>query len=388
MRPRKVSRRRKLLESLEQRLCLAVDVNLTSGLLAITGDADGALKIDIAEVTVDNNPVMAVTVADNGAAIGAPVPLTDLTSGMQIKLGGTDAGADDDVSIDLGGQSVPRITADLGSGNNNLTVSDGTVAGSLTVRSGSGNDTVHIASDATINGLVTLALGGGANAVAVDGDAKFVLVLDGNGDDSITIGETAAIDRLFASLGSGTNNVSIAGVVSGSVDVAGGRDADTLDISGSAGSVFALLGSGDNLVTISGDVTKSAIISGGNGGDTIDISGDVGGQVLANLGGGTNSLSLAGAVGGNVGYTGGQGKDTLNLAATATVGGNVVAHLAGGENAVTQLGAIGNNLLVVTTNPDDAPRIQVEGSVAGQTLIRTSRPKLRDLFDRLRELFN
>jgi hypothetical protein len=387
MRPRKVPTPRRALESLEPRLCLAVDVNLTGGLLSVTGDAGPTLKIEVAEVTVDNNQVMAVTVSDPDP-IGSPILLSDVTSGLQMKLSGDGDGANDNVSVDLGGQTLPRITADLGSGNNSLTIANGEVRGAVTVRSGDGDDTVAIHEDVTINGLLTLALGAGANNAAIDGDAKLVFVRTGSGDDAVTLGETAAIDRLFATLGNGTNSLNVAGTVSGAIDASGGNGDDSVSVTGSTGGLLALLGGGENQVALSGDVLRNAVIASGNGGDNVEVSGNVGGQLLVNLGGGTNQLSLSGKVDGNVGYTGGQGKDTVNLAATTTVGGSVVAHLAGGENSVTHLGAIGNNLLVVTTNPDDAPRIKVEGTVAGQTLIRTSRPRLRDLFDRLRELFN
>jgi hypothetical protein len=382
MRPKQARRRLRSLETLEQRLALTVGVELNNGLLSITGDADGPVAVLVGTQTFGTETALGVTVVDNGAPIGTPVRLTELTSGVQVKLNGTGVGADDQVTIDLGDQTLRHLNVDLGEGTNRLTIANGTISRSVSVRGGSGADTVTVAADAVLDSTLMLSLGSGANSINIAGDVGTVLARTNEGLDQLAIVAGAIVDHLFAKLGNGENASIIEGIVARVANVDGGNGDDNLTITGTVNNLVALLGSGNNDVTITGDVTKTAAITTrSNGTDNVTVTGDVGGSLLVNLANGTNTLNVGGLVGGAIGYLGTQGNDTVALASTGTVNGNVVLELGGGDNVVTSAALIAKNLLVLSTNPNDADNITVtEGTVAGDTTIRTSRPRFRDLF--------
>ena len=141
-----VPHRRSRFESLEKRLALAVTAAVTDGSLIIKGDADGAVQI--VAVSAGNYEVR-----DNGALIAdsttGSTTLTDVTKDIKIKID-TTAGADNTVTLDLNGQTVNQVSANLGNGANSFTVSNGTAA-SLVYQGGSGADTVELDTPITGN---------------------------------------------------------------------------------------------------------------------------------------------------------------------------------------------------------------------------------------------
>jgi hypothetical protein len=89
----------------------------------------------------------AYQVTDNGVVIADSTALTGVTKDIKINIDQT-AGADNTVSLDLGGQTVDHVIANLGNGANSLTVSNGTAA-SLSYAGGSGADMVELDSAIT-----------------------------------------------------------------------------------------------------------------------------------------------------------------------------------------------------------------------------------------------
>ena len=137
MRSKKKSFRGWRVERLEDRRLLAVDVQVLSGDLVVSGTATGAV-----EITAQSDGSYIVT--EGGTSVGTFTGVTD-----DIKVTLDSAGeTDDTVTLDLGGKTVDSVTVNLGGGDNALTVKNGTIGSSLSVRGGSGDDTLTIATDA------------------------------------------------------------------------------------------------------------------------------------------------------------------------------------------------------------------------------------------------
>ena len=182
----KPTRRTRLfgIEQLEGRLCLSVTAQVTAGALIVEGLADGPVEIKAVEQGK-------FEVTDNGALIAT---VEGVTKDVRIKLDAGGGTTDDQVTLDLAGTAVTRVTADLGGGNNQFVVKGGTVNGGLTYRGGSGDDSVRIDADAVVKGQAVLQLRGGDNSLDVQGNlGRNLAVLATSGDDVLQIGPDARI---------------------------------------------------------------------------------------------------------------------------------------------------------------------------------------------------
>ena len=228
-------RRAVQLEQLEKRLLLTVGVALDDGNLVIDGDATG----DVAIVAVEG----VYTVSDDD---GDQIVDGDITGSIRIALEGEDEGANDNVTIDLGGGSVHNISANLGGGDNSLSISNGSVDGRFTYRGGDGSDDVTVGA----------ALGRGIYASL------------GDGDNSLTITDSVANPE------EGEDPVAEVG---GGIIVSGGDDNDTVTVDEGAAVkhlLFARLGGGDNTVDIAGELGSSLVIHGRGGADSVETRGE------------------------------------------------------------------------------------------------------------------
>jgi hypothetical protein len=306
-------------ERLEDRYCLTVAAALDNGMLAVTGDADGAVAITATDATT-------YKVSDNNADVAT---VSNVTGGIKVAIDAT-AGKDDTVTIDLGEQSVDRVMANLGDGDNNLTLQNGTVNGNLQFTGGTGNDSLTLVAGATVAKSLTARMGAGDNALDVEGTvSRDVVMIAGAGDDTLTIGADATISR----------------------------------------NVIALLGGGDNTVSIAGDVARGATILAGRGNDTVDVTSDatIGRSVVAALGSGDNKLSVEGTIEGSLVVSGRDGNDDVTIDSDAAITGNLVAILGDGSNSVNVQGSVGNNLVVTSANSADTVTV-ADGAVGGQTI--------------------
>src|SRR6478752_8251343 len=113
-------------EHVESRVCPAVLVNVGSnGDLAVSGDTAGAVVI----TALDSDSYQ---VTENAAVIAT---VDGVSRGIRVDLGGTS----DVVTIDLTGQTVNGdVQINLGGGDNNLTLTDGTVRGHLIIQGSAG----------------------------------------------------------------------------------------------------------------------------------------------------------------------------------------------------------------------------------------------------------
>src|SRR5438105_12215956 len=166
------------MESLESRRCLAVTAVVTSGNLVVSGDAAGDVQIT-ADVATDGTVTYDVTDAGQSIAAGLAV-----TKGIKVNLDAT-SGADNNVTLNLNGQSVDAVMVKLGDGDNSFTVQGGTINKGLTYTGGADGDAVTIAADATVKQTVQANLGQGDNAITVNGTvSRDLLVRAGGGDDT------------------------------------------------------------------------------------------------------------------------------------------------------------------------------------------------------------
>src|SRR5262249_5219469 len=153
-------------------------------------------------------------VTDNGNVVGTLSGATGI--GILARDRGT--AVNDNVTVNLNGNAVDLIFANLGAGNNSLTVEGGTVASDVFYRGGSGNDTRNMAGGTTVGGSVVARLGGGSNHVQVDGTiADNLVAVSRNSSDTVTVSSTGSvggqtIERLGTrSLFSGTGEYSSSG---------------------------------------------------------------------------------------------------------------------------------------------------------------------------------
>ena len=118
------------IERLESRQLLAVASVVESGLLKVSGDADGAVEI-VAKSTSQ------FEVTDNGVSIGT----FDGVKAISIALDSS-GDANNTVTFKLDGASVDRVVVDLGAGDNSLVLASGSIKGSLSFKGGSGKDSL------------------------------------------------------------------------------------------------------------------------------------------------------------------------------------------------------------------------------------------------------
>lgn len=253
-------------EPLENRICLTVSASVVDGDLVVTGDADGAVEI----VAVGEGTYQ---VSDAGVVVADATVLTDVTDDIRIRLESSSTGTDDTVSLDLGDQTVDRIYADLGDGNNLFEFVSGT-AHSLTYRGGSGGDSVSLAG--TINSRAMVSLGSGDNDLTLSGEAGSLSVRGGDGADFVSIATSGIVDdNVTAHLGNGDNSLDVAGSIGGNLRVSGWDGADIVSLAETAviaDSVYASLGLGDNLFTHSGTIQGDLTVGSLNANDTFTVS--------------------------------------------------------------------------------------------------------------------
>ena len=307
-------------EALENRLCLTVTANVTDGGdLVVEGDADGAVEI----VAVSDG---AYRVTDAGVVIADESMLQGVADDIHVKLESSIEGTNDTVTLDLAGQSVDKVYAALGDGDNTFELLGGTANG-LVYRGGDGIDSVVLS--AAIESRAMVLLGDGDNELTATSEIGNLSVHGGDGADLVAIAETAAVSR----------------------------------------GVSAKLGAGDNSVTLAGTIEGHLLVSARDGADTVTVAENatVGASAKISLGDGDNSATVAGTIDGNLTYNGGEGNDSVTLAQTAIIVGSFFGRLGKGENTVTQAGTVEGDFRVVSANENDTVDITDTAVIGGET---------------------
>lgn len=308
------------IESLEHRLALAVTAAVSDGDLIVRGDADGTVEI----VAVGAG---AYQVTDNGNVIADGTTLLGVTDDIRIDIDAS-AAADNTVVLNLVGQTVDRVYADLGDGDNSLQMIGGTAA-RFVYHGGAGVDNVDLGT--AITGSATVRLGAGDNNLTVSGNLGRLSVQGRDGADNVTVAASATIAR----------------------------------------SAMVHLGGGDNTFTLEGNVDGHLAVMASSGTDNVTLAegSSVGQHVMLALGAGINTATVAGTIDGSLGYEGRDGNDSLTIASTAEVVDHVFARLGEGDNTVAHNGNIGGNLRVVSANENDTVEVADTAVVGGETVL-------------------
>ena len=305
-------------EILESRICLSASAAVDNGDLVVTGNAEG----DIAIIAVGDG---LYEVYEAGVLVADSTQLQDVTDDIRVALEETPDGTNDKVSIELGDQTVDRIYADLGDGDNSLVLTGGSAA-SIVYRGGDGVDDIQL--DTAIDEIAWFVLGDGTNTLTVNGIVGRLCARGGSDADTIVFSDTAAIERVSLQLRDGSNEVTHSGTVDGSFQV--------------------ITGEGDDTVTIEQDAS-------------------VAGNLRLDLGDGANTVTVEGLIGGSLAISGRDGDDTLVVSQNADVADKLCVRLSDGENTVTVDGTVGGSVNVTSSNAEDEARITVdEDNVAGE----------------------
>lgn len=117
------------------------------------------------------------------------------------------------------------VSMNLGSGTNNVTLDNGTIAGNMTVYGGNGNDVINIGGTAafTINGSLTVSVGNTVGGVADQNELQLtdttvggsVTYIGGSGIDSVTLDgtSTTVANSLNVYLGAGPDELTLEAAV-------------------------------------------------------------------------------------------------------------------------------------------------------------------------------
>jgi hypothetical protein len=147
---------------------------------------------------------------------------------------------------------VTSIAADLTGGSDSILVYNGTLSGTLSIGTGSGNDSV------TLNNFNAAAIG----------------ISTGDGHDSVSLVKVKA-PEVFAETGNGNDSVAFTRVGStGAVEVTTGAGTDSVsfnDVGNNVAWIYVDLGSGNNdsLTVVRSRATTATFIGGGGKGDVL-----------------------------------------------------------------------------------------------------------------------
>lgn len=263
-------------ERLEDRATPALTADFSAGVLTITGVAmDGPINI-----TQDSTAAGSVRVSDGPTTVGQ-----GLYSGVtSIHLDLTRA--DDTVNIDLGGQTLSAdIAADIGAGANTLTLTNGTLNGTLGVcgdhgfngyQPDVGRDTITLATDAVANNLIAR-IGAAGATVEINGHLSGYAVI-------------GAFNGLRTTAGTA---VTVPGSIDGTLVFIGSYQSDVLAVTGTIGrSLLAATYGGNDLMSVGGTVGDRLILDTGADQDAINLNGSVGGETLVVAGQGNDVVTI------------------------------------------------------------------------------------------------
>lgn len=275
---------------------------------------------------------------------------------------------------------IKDVFITLDDGNDTLILTDLTLSGSATIRTGDGNDFIGLGEfdddDDLIEDLLedlagdvlgALTVKGAVNIDAADGNDTLLArnttlnlstIIFGKGNDTLTFdrnGEPADSDYvpgvtttgpLTITLGDGQNAATFEGLTAQNLTVSAGNEQDTLIIEDSTVSKATNIsvGDGTNTVSVEDFQGKSLGIALGVGNDTVTLE-DITttGRTVVGDGFGNDTLTITNLTAKSLGASMGIGNDTLTVT-NATIAKSL--DLAGddGDDTVTLVGIIGKSL--------------------------------------------
>ncbi|VTS08750.1 beta strand repeat-containing protein [Tuwongella immobilis] len=350
---------------LEDRTTPAVTASLSGSILNILGSVTTPGDI----ITIEHQGAGTFEVSDGATSVGTFAKVTTVRF--------TTSGENDTVLLDLGGGYTGQVVGNLGTGDNALTINNGTLTGNITVISGNGNDSLNL--DSNIKGVAVFNLGNGDNTFAhkVGLNITGTLALyGGSGNDTIVSNGLTTTSRLVVAFGNGENTIALENTtVNGTLGIGGGLGTDSVlldNVTVAGDTSIQLVGGSDdtaliaksqllgNLTTVAvndltlggaSSVAKSFLIYGGNTRNDVTINGDVTLDVRFSL------PMMAGNLIGN---------SNINVGANSVIGrdfavsGTLISQF--GTNVLINSGAkINRDFLYTGTNSDDV--VEVSGAV-------------------------
>jgi hypothetical protein len=233
--------------------------------------------------------------------------------------------------------------------NLTLDLNGQTYSGNVIISTGNGNDSVTIG-DTTgggqISGNVTLLTGNGADSVDLNSGAAGagafsilgnVQIADARGRDTLTVGNTNGGTAIGGNL-SATGYFTAVTLSQGQTDSVGGSLSITNLLTGNASTT---IGSGNTSnLTVGGNLT----LTNTNSNQTLTLGSGtltINGNTFVNLGQGSGNFTTAGTVNFNSAFNlnAGDGNDSLTVSAGTTFLGNAAIRLGNGDNSIAGLGS-------------------------------------------------
>jgi hypothetical protein len=244
----------------------ATEVTVTGVRSAHIRMGDGNDLVGIAGASFRGHVAISTGAGEDRVLIGTGGDATELAGQLP-----------EDLAVEIRGS----LAINAGDDNDEISVDDATV-GRLAVRAGTGDDAVSLGSDEAaeesearlqVRGGVHVSLGDGNDSLALEQvrARHGVLVRGGAGDDTVdatTVGGhvVAVVD------GEGDDDVTLNDLEVRHLHVATGVGTDTVDVRDSAFGTFGVaLGDGDDSLTTSALEARVAIMLGGEGEDTLNI---------------------------------------------------------------------------------------------------------------------
>jgi hypothetical protein len=306
----KLSNRKMVLESLEDRLAPAITAGVSNGLLSVRGFSSTGVIL----LATTTNPGE-ITVSDGGTSFTA----TGVNS-INVALSGAPLAQNVFLDLSAAGSAINgNVTIDAGTApGNTITLQDNPdadfdIAGSVSL------SRAQVTAVASVDVLGNLTVNNSQYSLTTN-IAQYIL------SDTQVIGSLTVTGGLYA------DNVSLTDVdVGGSARISLGGSTQTLpntltlDLDSTVAGTFAYSGgAGSNTVTLAGTLLADATISAGNGQNTVDFSstGLVGRNLAITLGVGLGTgnqvggTAFAGTVNGNLTISTGGGTSVVNLGAT------------------------------------------------------------------------
>ena len=268
-------------------------------------------------------------------------------------------GGDDTVNIESSNISGKKAEIDTDNyrgehpendGNDTLNIKDTTINSIRFIKTGGGDDTVHVTNSTIsniddIDGLTGVNLGEGNNTITFDGNSKLINTNlgAGAGDDTISMTNGTKVTNSKILMGDGENTLNItrdstednSDINLDSVKIQGGSDNDTVNISDTTGGSVA-----DPKVKLENDTS----INLGDGNNEVTVDGSV---LLGKIENGTPTKKI---------ITTGSGRDTITLQNGASIEERVIETGEGNDHVNVFDGASLNFAQIETGKGDDVVR--------------------------------
>lgn len=361
--------RRLNLESLEQRKMMASNILAvvnSSGDLIVTGDSGDNgifLRLDYSSSQIQIESLFDKPTTINGQEGPVLLPAIGRNVIFDLKGGDDSVYFGDYRTWDIAG----RISADLGSGNDDIGFAAVKVFGDVSVVGGSGKDQLSIGFGSEVLGAINAEMGSDKDwVVLADSQLGATNVDMGAGDDSLHV-EDSVLAALAASLGSGNDKVIIN-------DLSCGCDPNPTptgtNVTLHGRSIIELGEGNDRLISFATlELQGKLNVTGGNGNDSLrfdSIDDNAAAGIVFELGAGDNTLGLKQLNSlGNLDIVGGTGSDDVSISNAKARNLNVETS-SGGDKISVQASTL-SSLKLRTTSGADQVTIQdvaVSGNVA------------------------